>query len=447
MSPARGILVGFAIVAGLTARAAPAARPFAQVPPRVSGFDQTQTWLRIARTHTIGTVDDAARTVASWSPAALQQVLDDAQLIRLLVVTAARQGRTGGGQGPKTWVEFRGRRLTLQQLSPLLGFQPGDPDGALDPAALAAPDGAAERAIARIMIQAAMLHTDIVMASAADLPPPAPSRSPTTVIQLRDGRESVVSNPAVHYAIAREAIGLVLPTTAGTMVARKWYTATLAYLQGERNYAALLPQLETARVTMPADPWVWMMSGVAYENLAAPAVQSATASSGSGARLEAPMILFARSEQLFRHTLMLDPLRTEARLRLGRVLDLTGRHEEAAEMLALAEKGLTSDLLRYYAALFVGRAAESSGKTDDARRAYERAMTLFPQAQSPRLALAELAWRDADHTLALSGMHTLFITAHGDRSTDPWWIYDVSLVLDWAQLVTDMRQAAAGMAR
>lgn len=198
---------------------------------------------------------------------------------------------------------------------------------------------------------------------------------------------------------------------------------------------------------MPADPRVWLMSGVAYENLAAPAVQSAAGSSGSSVRLEAPMILFARAEQFFRRVLVLDPLTTEARLRLGRVLDLTGRHDEASGMLSLAEKGLDSRLLRYYAALFAGRAAESRGKPDDARHAYERAMTLFPQAQSARLALAELAWRDADHALALSGVHALFITARGDRSTDPWWIYDVSLVLDWPRLVADMRQVAAEAAR
>ncbi len=70
----------------------------AQVPPSamqanapVQGFEQTQNWLRIARTHTIGSFDEPAKTVAGWSSLALQRVLDDMQLIRLLLVNAMRQ--------------------------------------------------------------------------------------------------------------------------------------------------------------------------------------------------------------------------------------------------------------------------------------------------------------------------------------------------------------------
>jgi hypothetical protein len=39
----------------------------------------------------------------------------------------------------------------------------------------------------------------------------------------------------------------------------------------------------------------------------------------------------------------------------------------------------------------------------------------------------------------------MFVTAGGDRWTDPWWTYDVSLVTDWPAQIADLRRAAAGM--
>jgi tetratricopeptide (TPR) repeat protein len=414
--------------------------------PRVNGFDQTQSWLRIVRTHTSGAIDDAARQVASWSPLAYGQVIDDMQLIRMLVVEATRQG-SNQSAGPNALLgvsaEYRGKRLKLEQLGPLLGLTPDETGGAITPQVMAQPDSQARTAIAALMMRAALLHTDIAMAPASELPVAANGRFTVGAVQLQDGRESSVRNIAVQYSIAREAIALVIPAAVGTTAGRQWYLATLSYLQSDRNYAALLPHLETARVTLAGDARIWLWSGAAYENLAAPAVQ--VAADGTSARIESPTLLYARAEQFYRRGLDVDPACAECWLRLARVRQLSGHPDEAADLLAKAESRLTAPVLRYYAALFAGRAAESLKRVDAARAAYERAMGLFPQAQSPRLALAELATRDADQAQALSSVRTMFITSGGRYDIDPWWNYDVALVANWASLVDDMRKSAAAL--
>ena len=175
---------------------------------RVSGFDVTQSWLRVVRRHTVGAIDDAVRDAAYMSPAAQQQIIADLQLVRLLVLQAGRQGmiQNSGGEpaGKPPFAELRGRRLTLDQLGPLLGLTPEEAGGPITAVAIADTGSPARRAIAQIMTRAALLHTDIAMAPAADLPAPPASgpRFAQTAVLLNDGRASSVLSVAVHYAIA-----------------------------------------------------------------------------------------------------------------------------------------------------------------------------------------------------------------------------------------------------
>jgi tetratricopeptide (TPR) repeat protein len=414
---------------------------------RPAGFDQIQNWFRLSRQHASGTIDDAVKQAAMWPPVTYQNLIDDMQLVRLLVLQANRLGIVASSSSSSNTkpvsAEIRGRRMSLEQLGPILGLTTEATGGPLTAESLAKPDTQARRAIAQVMMRAMLLQTDVAMVAPEDLPAAAGSRMMPSAVQLRDGRASAVGNIAVHYALAREAAALVMSASDGMSVARQWYFATLAYLQNGRNYAALLPHLETARITMPADAKIWLWSGVAYENLGAPPIQ--VAADELSARIETPSLLYARAEGFLRHALELDPVCPECWLRLGRVEQLSGNDDEAATLLARAESQLTSPELKYYAALFAGRAAESLNNIDAARSGYVRAMALFPQAQSPRLALAELAFRNAEQDLALSGVRTMFITAGNRRNGDPWWNYDVSLVANWQELGDGMRKAAAAL--
>ena len=448
MPSPRALLATTALAIGLCLGAPIASAQFIQPqPPRPSGFDQIQNWFRLSRQHTSGTIDDPAKQAGNWSSFTYQNLIEDMQLIRLLVLQANRLGivanSSSSTNSKPVSAEIRGRRMSLEQLGPILGLTNEMTGGPLSAESLARPDTQARRAIAQVMLRAMLMQTDIAMAAPDDLPANAGSRLAGSAVQLRDGRESAVGNIAVHYALAREAAALVMSASDGTVVARQWYFATLAYLQTVRNYAGLLPQLDTARITMPADVKIWLWSGAAYENLAAPAVQ--VAAEGTSARIEAPSMLYARAEGFIRKALEIDPVCAECWLRLARVEQLSGNADEAATLLARAEPNLRSPALKYYAALFAGRAAETLNKIDAARAGYERAMALFPQAQSPRLALAELAFRDSDQDQALAGVRTMFVTAGNQRDRDPWWNYDIALVANWQDLVADMRKAAAAL--
>lgn len=118
----------------------------------------------------------------------------------------------------------------------------------------------------------------------------------------------------------------------------------------------------------------------------------------------------------------LDPRLVEARVRLGRVLTLLDRPGDARRELDTALSATRDPLLRYYAELFNGRAAEAVGDWPRARRSYDEAVSLYPRAQSPRLALSQIAHMSAvGFTSARDGL--LALAVDGDERDDPWWTY------------------------
>jgi len=54
---------------------------------------------------------------------------------------------------------------------------------------------------------------------------------------------------------------------------------------------------------------------------------------------------------------------------------------------------------------------------------YERASTLYPRAQSPRLALSALAQRTGNRAEALRAIEPVLGRGEVDLGDDPWWIY------------------------
>ena len=61
------------------------------------------------------------------------------------------------------------------------------------------------------------------------------------------------------------------------------------------------------------------------------------------------------------------------------------------------------------------------GHLDDAGRAYAAASEAYPRAQSPYLALSELATRRGDRSASIVQIQRLF-DLHDDHD-DPWWSY------------------------
>ena len=98
-----------------------------------------------------------------------------------------------------------------------------------------------------------------------------------------------------------------------------------------------MPHLNAGLHLLPGDARLLFYAGALHEAFASPSVQAASRALESRPNLrsevgsvEAELEL---AERFFRQTLAADPRFAEARLRLGRVLGLLGRHEEAANEL------------------------------------------------------------------------------------------------------------------
>lgn len=113
----------------------------------------------------------------------------------------------------------------------------------------------------------------------------------------------------------------------------------------------------------------------------------------------------------------------EARLHLGRVLTLAGKHDDAARVLGEIEPSI-EPAFQYLLELFTGDLAERRGDMAGAAEHYGRAVAILPVAQSARVALAEVRHLAGDRSEAAAEM--LDATAgHRDApdTSDPWAWY------------------------
>jgi len=148
-----------------------------------------------------------------------------------------------------------------------------------------------------------------------------------------------------------------------------------------------------------------------------------------------------RAEKYYRESLERDPSRAEARIRLGRVLNRRGRHQDAIVELRRATTATKNRLLLYYGNLFLGDAADALGLAEEARTAYRRAGELFELAQSPQLALSSMAARAGDRSGALAAIEEVLSRDQPVTADDPWWGYYTAQTRDLEGVWTALRVA------
>ncbi|HUP38683.1 MAG TPA: tetratricopeptide repeat protein, partial [Vicinamibacterales bacterium] len=195
-----------------------------------------------------------------------------------------------------------------------------------------------------------------------------------------------------------------------------------------RQFAAALDHYARARQIFPEDPEILFASGVLHERFGSTALQAAAMSVAESNRTTAAVSSgrgeIVRAERFYRDSLTHRPDHIEARIRHARVLDNLDRPDEACEELRRAIAGGASGHLLYLAELFLGRAEETRGNDAVARAAFERASALYPNAQSPRLALSQIARRAGNRAAAQRELHALAQLPHDqNRREDPWWLY------------------------
>jgi tetratricopeptide (TPR) repeat protein len=430
--------------------------------PRSSGAAddrvlRVEQWLKAVLAHEPGAGDDAVVTIGSWPRDDLRTFWVDAavlaQLLRDPTLSSFRIQLLDQRSQRITYEPAQLRRLKVLACA-AAGTLTEPPCRELTaPAALdqdlrqLAAAAAASRALGDgnyLLRRGALLHTDAAMFSAEVIEPLAP-QSPADpqriVVNIADGRERELGSGALHWEIARVLLAGVAP--APDPMVRLWYRATAAWMQ-HRNYYDPV-HLARARDAFPGDPDLLLLSGAERESYARPDTQAAARAAvlprGIALDINSEREELRQAEALFRRALALKPDTAEVRLRLGRVLQRRGRHREAASELRLAIDAADEDLLRYYGYLFLGAAQEELSDFAGAAASYTAAATLYPAAQSPRLALSALARRRGDRKEALEEIGRVFgLPASPPARDDPWWSYHTAPARNADALLDELRQ-------
>jgi tetratricopeptide (TPR) repeat protein len=293
-----------------------------------------------------------------------------------------------------------------------------------------------------------MLHADIAMLASSNTfrrtKPGDTSRQQWAGLLLDDGRGTDFTATPFHWILGRLLIDRIDSPSTDEFV-NLWYRATTAVMLASADYAGAEPHLIHAQRLLPARAHVWLSAGVVHAYFATPAVQNAALArklpEGYTLRVGDERRELALAEQSFRRAIALNQDDAEARLRLGRVLAQQQRHDEALVELGAAGALARDAIQQYFVHLFAGQAAAELGQLDRASASFKRAATLYPDAQSPMVALSELAVRRGDRAAAAAALQGLLMVSP-DRSpgSDPWWAYDVSYGRDANAVVGELRR-------
>jgi tetratricopeptide (TPR) repeat protein len=404
--------------------------PSAQTTPRstsaskkLSRSEHLRDWLAAIEHHEPGRADESTSVFDSWRPDDFQYLaIDVSTLLAVMTDPGLRtffwrvEGRSTSRQ-----VVYSGSdlRLILELANAARGRVGKD--------AAMIPEAWLQRKKNRILKRAAILHTDIAIEQLlgnGSKSQKAPEGLQQFTLLMPDGRSDALNVDVGHWEFARLLLDKVAPGAARDEFARRWYAIVGGYQQVIGHLSP--PHFTRGLRLFPEDADLLFQAGCLHEALAEPRVQEAFrgAPTPSDVRFDisSRRAELREAESLFRKALKIRPDHLEARLRLGRVLGLRDEHAEAEALVRKAASGAMEPLLQYYALLFLGAEREALGDRAQARDQFERASRLYPDAQSPRLALSLLSLHDGNHKDALAAMSTV-LALPGDARMDPWWIY------------------------
>jgi tetratricopeptide (TPR) repeat protein len=376
-------------------------------------------WLDDVQLHTPGYGDPPATEVGSWSRSQLDTLVGD---IRRVAIFQRRARESGLGR--LATLDLYGRRLTRDDVDKMF-------------------DGN------RTLIRGAVFHADIAV-FVDDLSRRTPAFNDGGTFIFEDGRRrSGVQYDTAHWRIGRSLLDAITPSPAGNADALVWYRATSAFLLRDRYLGEAPDHLNRALQIFPDDPSLLLDSGYLYEKFSSALIQAAVQemrATGGNPGVGPRRAQLERAEKSFRQVLRLQPHHAEARLRLAHTLGELEFHAEAAAELRKTFSANLNGTQLYFAELLLGREEEALGNGDDAKRHFENAAELYPKAQSPRLALSELARRSGDRAgalRALQGVTSLPSNPLNDAARmDPWWEYYEVHADDTERLMEQMRALA-----
>jgi tetratricopeptide (TPR) repeat protein len=233
---------------------------------------------------------------------------------------------------------------------------------------------------------------------------------------------------------------------------RDWFLMTLPR-RGSSATLSTMVELAGTRLFAEGDPQVLLAKGTHLAFSMGPEVESSNSYRGRSAD-ERPLVTTSHGRfgtfsglavATFRQALEADPDLTEARLRLGRVLFLLDRNDEARGELdrTLVDARRNDDVASaYLAALFLGNLHEHEGRPTEAADAYRQAISVYSRFPSAPLALARLLAASGRSAEAWSVVESLF--AHADQgggiAIDPSTVYPMGLAsYQWERRIQRLR--------
>ncbi|MBN2321687.1 MAG: VWA domain-containing protein [Acidobacteria bacterium] len=424
-------------------------------------------WRAAVDRHIPGEPDAAAVEVGSWPVNDLNTIL--------YLVGNIHEGKLRSYFPGSVLHLFKGRRYITENIIPLIHL-PDDPNRLLKRAALMHTDIAMFQLdtgyapeVTRIYYEKVVDGTldDVISAEYGSgilyynddgraYKPPVFRRDrisgiDNNAISVQDGRERVQGNETYqgsewHWKFARHLLDKITPNPSKDEMVRKWYIAATAFMLSGRNFAYAENNLLPALELFSSDPLLFFYQGVLHEKYAAPSYQNAVLTNGGTVNSGSGKSELKKAREYFQKALKADPNFSEARLHLGRVKGLLGDHEEAVEALKKAAASVKDKRLRYYCSLYLGNELATLNRITEARRQFETAAELYPNAQAPLLSLSRLAHGSGDYESALAhGKEIFALPVKEDISEDPWWSYDVSPVLNAPDLISEMYEASGGL--
>jgi tetratricopeptide (TPR) repeat protein len=289
--------------------------------------------------------------------------------------------------------------------------------------------------------RAAILHTDAALLGAPpEVVAPAPAQNAQRPrwareqsqrrinVRTFDGRFEGFEYANLHWELAMDTLD-ALPASPRDPFVGEWYAAIGTHFVQRRQQADALVHFARARLLVPDDPRVLFSEARLHAALGSSRVQNFVRLTMLGNGLSVRGVASARdelrrAETLLQRALAGDPAMVAARLRLGHTVMQQGRLEEGLQLVHEARSATADRTLSYYANLFAGDAELALGRIDDAKQSFERALALYPDAQSPRLGLSAAigAGGEREHAVAAI-LPTLIKRPDGRADDDPWWMY------------------------
>jgi VWFA-related protein len=242
-----------------------------------------------------------------------------------------------------------------------------------------------------------------------------------TALALRLWGNARAPEAEAQLAIARA----VLEKDTPPEMHRDWLLTLGYYRLAVASPLTALPFFEECSRVFPASAEAWLGAGICHELAGFP---------DGFALSEKPVHDAARqAERCYRQAVGLEPGLAEARMRLGRVLVLTGALDEAEKQLAAAANDPAEPRIAAFAQLFWGGVRDSRGDLPGAIGHYRAALGADRECQAAAFALGEALNRSGRHREAADAVLAALEASRADGISS-WQAYHVGSIRKRAPL-------------